>query len=108
MDADERDICLYLKGWPGQFVSGREIARRAGGKWRYRDDPNWAMPVLYRLVEQGIIESDATAHFRLVRAKKKEKKQRWISPQMKEILERSGKKFEETIQLEDPGDFLDT
>lgn len=107
MDADERDICLYLKGWPGQFISGREICRRAGGKRRYRDEPHWATPVLGRLVERGIIESDATGHYRLARAKKKEPKKRWISPQIKEILERSGKKFQEGVELEDPGDFLD-
>ncbi len=105
MDADERDICLYLKGWPDQFISAREIARRAGGKWRYREEPNWAIPVLTRLVEQGLIESDSTGHYRLIRVKKKEKKKRWVSPQMKEILDQSGKKFDEPIQLEAPEDF---
>jgi len=107
MDADERDICLYLKGWPDQFISGREICRRAGGKRRYREEPTWAIPVLGRLVERAIIESDATGHYRLVRARKKEKKKRWVSPQMKEILERSGKDFEETVELEAPEDFFE-
>ena len=108
MDADERDICLYLKGFPGQFISGREISRRAGGKWRYREEPTWATPVLGRLVERAIIESDATGHYRLVLPRKKDKKsKRWVSPQMKEILERSGKKFDEPIELEDPEDFFD-
>ena len=50
MNADERDICNYLKAWPGQFVYGRDIARRASGKWRYREDPEWAAPVLASLV----------------------------------------------------------
>ena len=107
MDADERDICLYLKGFPNQFISGREISRRAAGKWRYREEPNWAAPILARLMERRIIESDATGHYRLVLAKKKEKKKRWISPQIKAILERSGKKFEEPIELEEPSDFYD-
>ncbi len=105
LDADEKDICLYLKGFPDQFISAREIARRAGGKWRYREEPNWAMPVLGRLVEQRLIESDSTGHYRLIRAKKKEKKKRWLSPQVKEILERSGKQFEEPVQLDVPEDF---
>src|SRR5882724_10387736 len=42
MDADEQDICNYLKQWHKQFISGREICRRAGGKRRFRDDPYWA------------------------------------------------------------------
>src|SRR5262249_35058813 len=66
MDSDEREICLYLKGWPGQFVSVAEITRRAGGKRRGRQDPNWAVPVLTRLVEKGILEADSTGHYRLI------------------------------------------
>ena len=56
MDADERDICNYLKSWRNQFVSGRDIARRAGGKWRFREDQDWAVAVLARLVEKGVVE----------------------------------------------------
>ena len=101
MDADERSICTYLKSYPGQFTSGREISRRAGGKWRYREDPNWAAPVLARLVERKIIEEDSTGHFRLI-AKAKSKAKKWVSPQIRIILEKSGKDFGQTIQLEDP------
>ena len=100
MDADERDVINYLKGWPGQFVGLNEICRRASGKRRSREDPNWALPVLGRLVEKGTVESDATGHFRLVRAKK-DKRKRWVSPQIKKILEESGKKFEGVIDVGD-------
>jgi hypothetical protein len=100
MDADEREICLYLKGWPGQFVSFAEIARRAGGKRRYREDPNWPLPILSRMVERGMIESDSTGHYRLKPRSKKEKKQRWVSPQIQKILEKSGKKFDQTYEIE--------
>ena len=41
-DADEVEICQFLKSWPGQFLSGKTICRRAGGKWRFREDENWA------------------------------------------------------------------
>ncbi len=99
MDADERDICLYLKGWPGQFVSVREITRRAGGKRRSREDPNWAMPILSRLVEKGLLESDSTGHYRLKPRLKKEKKQRWVSPHIQKILEKSGKQFDQTFEI---------
>ena len=57
MDADERDICNYLKSWPNQFVAGREICRRAGGKRRFREQANWAIPILVRLVEKGLVDS---------------------------------------------------
>ena len=43
MDADQNAICTFLKTWPGQFVSRREICRRAGGKWRFREDENWML-----------------------------------------------------------------
>jgi hypothetical protein len=103
MDAEERDICDFLKSWQGQFVSNREIARRAGGKWRFRDDPNWATPVLGRLVEKGDVESDASGHFRLVTKERKDKKKKWwLSPQMKKILEESGKEFEGTVEADKP------
>lgn len=101
MDADERDICIYLKSWPKQFISGREINRRAGGKRRYRENPNWAAPALTRLVEKGIVESDSTGHYRLPRMKEDRKPRKWVSPQIKTILERSGKDFGQTIELED-------
>ncbi len=109
MDADERAICIYLKSWPGQFVSGREIGRRAGGKHRFRRDPDWAIAILGRLVEKGIIETDTGGHFRLVKRERKEQGRKWVSPQIKKLLEKSGKDFEKTFEIEgsDDLDFLD-
>jgi hypothetical protein len=108
IDADERDICLYLRGWSGKFVSIAEISRRAAGKKRHKEDPNWAVPVLSRLIEKGILESDSSGHFRLIpRPKKEQSKQRWIAPNIRKILEKSGRKFEETHEDEDLQAFLD-
>src|SRR5512136_283839 len=106
MDADEKDICMYLKGWSGQFVSGREIARRAGGKKRFRDQPDWAPPVLNRLVEKGIVESDSTGHYRLKPVSKKTRAQRYLSPQVKRILEASGKNFYGVFEIEETDEDL--
>jgi len=97
MDADEREICDFLKSFPGQFVSGREIARRAGGKWKFHDDPNWPVPVLCRLKDLNMVESNASGQYRLTANEKKEKKQKWISPELKKILEESGKDFSEVV-----------
>src|SRR5258708_1886298 len=101
MQADETQIQLYLKSFRGQFVSVREIARRAGGKRRFQKDPNWAGPPLHALVDKGIVESDSTGHYRLVIAKEKKSKRKWLSPQVKEILEKSGKDFTHVIREQD-------
>jgi hypothetical protein len=109
MQAEERDICTYLKSLPGQFISAREIARRAGGKSRHRDDPHWAQPVLARLLEKKVIESDSTHQYRLIIKEDKRKSKKWISPQMQRVLEKSGKDFTHVIKDEDlPDDFYES
>src|SRR5260221_11307402 len=105
MDADEQDICNYLKSWPRVFVSGRDINRRAAGKHRFRDDPYWANQPLLRLVEKGILESDAGGHFRLILKEQKQPKQ-WLSPQIKKILEESGKDFDGILDVDQGGEIL--
>jgi hypothetical protein len=100
MDADERDICLYLKGFPGQFVSFGDISKRASGKRRYRQEPEWATPVLFRMVDKGMIETDSTRHYRLKVKPKKPKPARWISPEIKKILEKSGKEFDGVFEVD--------
>ena len=107
MDTDEREICTYLKACPGQWVSGREIARRASGKRRFRDDPSWTAQPLNRLLERAIVESDSTGHFRLKAYEPKKRARKFISPQLKKILEQSGKTFEPEVQLDAPEDFYD-
>lgn len=108
MDADERDICIYLKSWSKQFVGMREISRRAGGKRRFRNDPEWAVPVVNRLVERSILESDSGGHYRIKSpAAKKEHPVRWVSPHVREILERSGKSFDGIIEIEDIDNWLE-
>ena len=63
--AGKRNIA-YLKSVPGQFISGREIARRAGGKWRYRDEPKLGRAFSPALLEKKIVETDSTRHYRLI------------------------------------------
>ena len=102
MDYDERSIRIYLKSYPGQFVSARVISRRLGGRRRYSEDPLWVMPILNRLVEKNLVESDAQGHFRLKpRDPVSGRKQTWVSPQVKRILERSSKDFSQVIDLDE-------
>src|SRR5271154_5631325 len=96
MNADEKDILDYLKGWPHSYVSGREIARKVGGKGRYEEDRGWAIPVLAQMVRLGLIEADAYGGFRLAQEDKKKKKHHveHVSPQVLRILKSSGKSFD--------------
>jgi len=107
MDSDEREICTYLKAFVGQWVSAREIARRAGGKHKYREDPNWAAQPLARLQDKNLVESDTNGHYKLKAYEPKKKARKWISPHLKKILEQSGKTYDTGVELDAPEDFYD-
>jgi hypothetical protein len=97
MDADEREIYQFLKSWGSEFTAGREICRRAGGKRRFNEEPEWAKPVLLRMVERGILESNSTGHYRIKPiSKRKERDKRWVSPDIAKILKESGVEVEST------------
>lgn len=76
MDTEEREIFQFLKAWGGNFINAREIARRAGNKRRFHEDPNWAKPLLLRMEERDILESNSQGHFRI----KPVAKQKWAAP----------------------------
>lgn len=68
----------------------------------------WAAAVLMRLVDQSLVESDSTGHYRLRPLGNRGKAKKWISPRYRRILEESGK-FEGTINIheDDYPDFAD-
>ncbi len=90
MDSDEREIFEYLKTFGEDFVSAREICRRAGGKRRYAEDNNWAKPALHRMKEQFILEGDQLGRYRIKPPPDKSHKGRWVSPDIEKILRESG------------------
>jgi len=96
MDADEREIIHFLQTWGSTYVNGKEIARRASTKKRFNEDPDWAKPVLLRLVEKNLLESDASGRFRLKAESKHKKDHRWVAPDIKEILQEGGVHVEGT------------
>jgi hypothetical protein len=100
MDPDEREIYLFLKAQPEAFVNVREICRRAGGKKRFHQDPEWAKPVLAAMLERGILERDILGRFRIKPRSQKGKAKRWISPDIAQILKESGVEVESTGDLE--------
>jgi hypothetical protein len=80
MGTDEKDIMEFLSQID-TFVSGTEIAKRVGGKRRFMEDRDWAKPVLYRMLVEGLLEANEYAHYRIKpdsrRKKEKESKQQY-------------------------------
>jgi hypothetical protein len=99
MDADEREIFRFLKSWGSQFVAAREICRRAGGRRRVQEEPDWAMPTLLRMAGRGILESDATGHFRIKRVSRKDRNKLLVDPDIAKIPEESGVKAEDADDI---------
>ncbi len=94
MDSEEREIFYYLRDKQDQFVSGITIARFAGGRRKARAQPDWARPVLIRMAERGILETDSSNGYRLKPIPPPPQIKQWVSPQMASILKRSGKNFQ--------------
>jgi hypothetical protein len=90
MNSDEREIFHYLQTWGVEFISAKEVSRRAGSKKRYHEDPDWAKPLLIALAERGVLESDATGRFRIKPERKKGHNQRWVSPDIEKLLKENG------------------
>lgn len=90
MNFDEQEIHDYLKGFGRQYVSAKEICRRAGGKKKFEKSPHWAIPILNAMVDKKILEVDSTAHYRIVPDDKGHKKKQWISPEIEKLLKEKG------------------
>jgi hypothetical protein len=103
MDADERDIFHYLHKERGVFISASALSRHAGGKHKFRDAPDWARQALLRMAARGILEADPNGDYRLKpmpTANQTASPTRWVSPQIAELLRKSGKRFDGVIRTE--------
>jgi hypothetical protein len=94
MDTDERDIFQFLKTWGAEFTNAKEVARRATSKKRFYDDPDWAKPILMRMEERGILESDIQGRYRIKPVSRKKKGNQWVAPDIAKILKESGVEVE--------------
>jgi hypothetical protein len=90
---EETEILQYLKSFPREFISAKEISRRASTKKRAREEPHWARPFLTRLLNKELIEIDDMGRYRHRQHKRETKKKKWVAPQIAKILEKSGKTF---------------
>ena len=108
MDAVEREIYHYLKSRRPKTVPARDINRHVGGKRRFRYNPDWANPVLLRMVERNILETDSDGSYRLKPIPRQDAEgKRWASPAIAELLKASGKEFDNLITLENEDDYYD-
>ena len=109
MDSDERAIYYYLKSRRPKAVPGRDISRHVGSKRRFRYNPEWVNPVLQRMVERGILETEAEGSYRLKPMPRQETQgKQWASPQIAEILKASGKGFSNVITAEAEDDYYNS
>ncbi len=100
MDADEREIIHYLSTWGDNFVNAKEIARRASTKKRFNQDPEWAKPVLQRLEDSRIVETDAHGRYRLMPGHDEEEE--WVAPDINKLLQEDGVEVEASGPGEPP------
>ena len=94
MDTDERDIFQFLKTWGAEFTNAKEVARRAASKKKFYDDPDWAKPILMRMEERVILESDIQGRYRIKPVSRKKKGNQWVAPDIAKILKESGVEVE--------------
>ena len=53
-------------------------------------DPDWAKPLLVRMAERGILESDIQGRYRVKSVGRKGKNKRWVAPDIAKILQEGG------------------
>jgi len=107
MDAVEREIYHYLKSRRPKAVPARDINRHVARR-KFKYDQDWAKAVLTRMMDRGILETDAEGAYRLKPIPPQDMKgKRWASPQIAEILKASGKEFANLITAEDEDEYYD-
>src|SRR5438034_5672329 len=64
MSSDEQLVVEYLEQFPGIFISPMEVSKRAAGRGRFKEQPEWARAILHRLAQQNTVESNEFGHYR--------------------------------------------
>ena len=76
LSSDEMEILEYLKSWRGEPVSMVAICRCASSRTKFKENPNWAKPLMSRLVEKRLVYVDDRGHYRFVTENEPKKKQK--------------------------------
>ncbi len=98
MDADEKDVYRYLENYNGQYVSVKEICRRASTKKRFAKEPDWAREVLKRMADHHLVESDIGGRYRIKEDHKH--KDEHLSEDTARIIEEGGQQGQTGIQID--------
>jgi hypothetical protein len=108
MDDVERQIYYYVKSLRPTPAPARDISRRVGSKRRFRYNPQWTNPFLERMVERGILETDADGSYRLKPIPRNHRPEdRWVAPEIAQALAASGKTFQGLILPEDEDEYYE-
>src|SRR3954447_2174979 len=65
MNTDDQTVLSYLESFKDQFISHTEVSKRAAGKRRFIENPDWGRTVLQRLALQGILEVNSFGQYRI-------------------------------------------
>ena len=95
LGSDENCVLQYLNTWPDEFVSEKQIARRADSKDRFMTEPHWTYNALSQLLMMELIETDGTGKYRMkVHRNETGGSKKFMAPHLRQILEKSGKNFD--------------
>jgi hypothetical protein len=64
-EQDEKLVLDYLRAYPECFVSATEVARKAGGRQRFVEDPQWASRTLLNLLARRLVQMNESGHYRI-------------------------------------------
>jgi hypothetical protein len=64
MNDEETTILNFLRGSPETWFARREIARRAGRRSLFEENPHWADDSLNALAAQGVVEINDSGHYK--------------------------------------------
>jgi hypothetical protein len=108
MESTERDVYYYVRSRKPHHVALLEICRHAGGRRRGRYAPEWAKPVVLRMVEKGILQADSTGAYCLKPVPKRDTKGKvWASAEILNTLKKHGKDFGKVITSEGDTEFYE-
>jgi hypothetical protein len=80
LSSDELAILEYLKSWNGKSITLIEIARNAAGRQKFRDTPEWANGLMYRLVEAKFVEVNERGHYNIAEGASVPRQQKTPAP----------------------------
>src|SRR5437763_7672069 len=65
MGHDEDMILVYLRKFPGAYISPMEVCKRADSRKRFVETPDWAKPLLAKMTSAGALQVNAVGHYRI-------------------------------------------